>query len=173
MLVRRGAQFERFNTSGYAPLHQAAMKGDLALVQGLLDRGANINVLNTRNGWTALAEACSNGHLEVVQLLLAKGALTEIQIGTDISIGKTALIKAAEHGHTAVVSVLLDEGKADVDRTDNEGRTALFGQSSTIARIRLAPSCLGGRIQTSATPTTIHCCIGLRKKDFFLSSNFC
>jgi ankyrin repeat protein len=56
------------------PLVLAAQKGQLAVVQALLDRGAcpRTNVVRS-NGSTALLQAAHFGHAEVVELLLAHG----------------------------------------------------------------------------------------------------
>lgn len=58
---------------GWAPLHYAAWYGHTAAVQLLLDRGANVNVVNQQNA-TALHFAAGAGRLETVQLLLQRGA---------------------------------------------------------------------------------------------------
>ena len=53
----------------------AIKRGDLAEVERLLDRGANINAQNaTRDGWTPLHWACQRGCLHIARLLLEKGA---------------------------------------------------------------------------------------------------
>ncbi len=54
-------------------LHQAAARGDIALLELLLDRGANINIINEQ-GKTALMCAAEAQRTEAVKFLLAHGA---------------------------------------------------------------------------------------------------
>ena len=124
LLLRRGASFERHNLPGYAPLHQAAQHGHSSLVEVILDRGGNIDVLKSGIPSTPLAEACEHGRLEVVRTLLARGAATKIPIGED---RQTALMRAAVRGHTTVVKSMLDSDRAvSVEALNARGETALF-----------------------------------------------
>lgn len=120
LLLQRGAETE---TGRYAPLHEAAEGGYTNIVCDLLDHGAKIDANNDRFNWTALAEACWHGHLEVVQILLSAGAYTETH---DYGLCCTPLIKAASKDYTPIVVHMLDQGKADIEGVDKEGRTALF-----------------------------------------------
>lgn len=63
--------------------------------------------------------ASRNGHKNVVDVLLAAGVNVNLLTGSG-----TALHEAALCGKDTVVRTLLDNG-ADLDATDNEGRTAL------------------------------------------------
>ena len=56
--------------------------GDLAGVQVLLDKGANVNAKDDE-GFTPLHQAAEWGHIEIVELLIASGAYVNAQI-TDI-----------------------------------------------------------------------------------------
>jgi ankyrin repeat protein len=56
-----------------ASLVEAARKGDIKSVKGLIDKGVPVNGLD-HGGMTALTEASWNGHIEIVKLLLDKGA---------------------------------------------------------------------------------------------------
>lgn len=101
-------------------LCSAAMKGDTAVVQALLDKGADVNaIFNGPLGQTVLILAAEAGHNEIVKMLLAKGA----DVNMKTKYGSTALMCAAESGQTEIVKILLDKG-ADVNAKD-VGGTAL------------------------------------------------
>ena len=65
---------------GWTPLHEAVNNGHKAIVELLLQKGANINDnegVNT-DGITPLHDACSNGHFDIIRLLLKNGAKVTI-----------------------------------------------------------------------------------------------
>ena len=77
---------------GWTPLHIACCEGDVAVVQNLIDHGADVTIPAT-NGSTPLHVAARNHHSAVVRLLVAAGL--ELS-GTD-QVGATALHVVAEH----------------------------------------------------------------------------
>ena len=101
-------------------LLEAATRGDLPAVKGLIAKGADVNT-KARNGTTVLMVASAGGFVEVVQLLLAKGA----DVNTRRYDGGTALIAASDQSHKEVVELLLARG-ADVNARDNDGKSALI-----------------------------------------------
>jgi ankyrin repeat protein len=106
-------------------LVRAAERGDVAEVECLLDRGANIEARD-ENGNTPPVAAAGNGHREVVECLLDRGADIEAYIEARRGRGgRTALIAAAREGHGEVVECLLDRG-ADIEGQGEHGRTALI-----------------------------------------------
>ena len=54
-------------------LHIAARKGNLAMVELLVNHGANVNALDG-GGWTPLHEAAAGGKIEICQFLVSTGA---------------------------------------------------------------------------------------------------
>jgi cytohesin len=82
------------------PLHAAATGGHAAVVQVLLDAGADPNAVQTGQ-WTALHAAAERGHAEVVALLLAAGG----DRGALSASGKRAADLAGEKGHHAVTAL--------------------------------------------------------------------
>jgi hypothetical protein len=138
---------------GCTPLGLAAFKGDIAKINALLGKGADINQLD-RAGHTALHLAVLNERVEVVRALLEAGAEVDItnqrfgfrplhlsarkgnagvselliRYGSDLDAqslrGKTALHLAATNGHLAVVKILL-KYLARVDICDSNNKTPL------------------------------------------------
>jgi ankyrin repeat protein len=62
------------NANGATPQHDAALAGQLAMAQLLLERGADIHALDRDSKATPLHYAASWGREEMVSLLLKKGA---------------------------------------------------------------------------------------------------
>ena len=68
--------FHRKDSEGRTALYWAAIRGHLAMVQLLLDKGADVDSEDKYNQ-TALIAAVSRTHTDVVRLLLKRGANTE------------------------------------------------------------------------------------------------
>jgi len=101
---------------GQTLLHIAAGRGNLALVQTLVERGADLELKNTWGGWTPLHSAAGAGHTAVVVYLLGRGAKVEVPGSHSQGI----LYTAAMQGHAEVVRLLLAAG-ADVNATTQWG----------------------------------------------------
>lgn len=102
------------------PLHVASAIGNCAVVQQLLDEGADTLVRAEYSGWSALLEAASHGHEMVVGLLLENGS----DISAQNHDKDTALHLAAYSGHLAVVELLV-ANDADLSISNKYGDTAL------------------------------------------------
>jgi ankyrin repeat protein len=92
---------------GGTALQAAAAVGDVAMVEYLLRKGAEVNapaVLD--NGVTALQAAAIKGYLRVAQILLEHGADIDAPASPDN--GRTAIDGAAEYGRLDMVQLLLD-----------------------------------------------------------------
>jgi ankyrin repeat protein len=117
-----------------APVADAAMRGDVAAVRALIDRGADVNAAQG-DGMTALHWAGETGTAEMARMLLAAGANLEART----RIGDlTPLLIAAEAGNGPVVGVLVESG-ADVEaRSTVGGGTALHyaSESGDVASVR-------------------------------------
>ena len=90
-------------------LVSAAAEGNAASVKALIERGAEIEVLEN-DGWTPLTIAAREGHLEVVKLLLEKGANVNKSEGG----GHTALFWANRNHHQQVIEYLLSKGGKEI-----------------------------------------------------------
>jgi hypothetical protein len=75
----------------------------------------------SNDGATPLHSACFGGHTEIVRELLAKGADKEVVN----NLSSTPLVVASEFGRLAAATLLIVEHGADINRLDNNGRSAL------------------------------------------------
>ncbi len=103
-------------------LQLAAEKGNLAIVNNLLDRGARIDNESSPRGLTALHFAAGNGHKEIVELLLNRGARIDNESSLE---GLTPLHSAAGNGHKEIVELLLNRGAAIDAKSSSRGLTPL------------------------------------------------
>ena len=98
------------NSIGETAMHYLAVENELASVEWLLDRGADVNTRNDFGG-TPLMDSASLGYREICEMLLKRGADMAMQ---DIN-GDTAISKAAQTGERSVLIMLLNRIPADAD----------------------------------------------------------
>jgi hypothetical protein len=132
------------------PLHYAAQAGHIAVAEMLLERGADLEAIDTSHqltplGWAAI---CSTPQKELAEFLLSRGARLDIFSGAALGMknavetmleknpelaakrlrppnrGMQPLHLAAWRGHREVVECLLDHG-ADLNAGDDRGDTPL------------------------------------------------
>lgn len=87
-------------------LHTAADGGKIAMLNYLLDQGADITYTEPHNGFTALHRAAMEGQTEACRLLVAHGVPKDARIWD----GKSAVALAKEFGHAETAQVLVDLG---------------------------------------------------------------
>lgn len=104
------------NAQGESILMLVALKGQEALVEQLIKKGADVN----KTGWTPLHYAASGGHVKVISLLLENSAYIDAESPN----GSTPLMMAAMYGSETSVKLLLKEG-ADAKIKNQQGLTAL------------------------------------------------
>ncbi|MEM4367218.1 MAG: ankyrin repeat domain-containing protein, partial [Candidatus Anstonellales archaeon] len=103
----------------------------LERVVKLVLEGADVNVQDNNNGWTALMLAAEKEHEGIVEMLIKAGAKLDLQ-NKD---GETALMLAAEKEHEGIVEMLRKEG-ADPFIVNNKGNTAYdLARNEEIKRI--------------------------------------
>lgn len=130
-------------SNGYSALINAALYGHKKIIEMLLKRGANVNILS--GGGSALMVAAKKGHKDVVELLLSHGADPSIE-----HFNNTAASLAEKEGYKEIAEILnkavkanqelilavksndfkkvqaLINDKANVNKEDSEGYTPLM-----------------------------------------------
>ena len=102
LLAQPGIDVNALNQAGESALMMAALKGDSAGAQALLDRGARVD----QPGWAALHYAAAGPEPRLLQLLLDRGAAIDAPSPN----GTTALMMAAQYGSDDSVKLLLARG---------------------------------------------------------------
>jgi ankyrin repeat protein len=89
----------------------AAREGHVAIVQLLLDRGADVNLV-VPGDENALIQASGSGELAVVKLLVSRGADVNVRVQSAETNNevRTALGMARRHKHDAVAEFLVSMG---------------------------------------------------------------
>ena len=108
------------NAAGESPLMMAALRGDLAWAQRLIDRGARLEV----PGWTPLHYAATGPETKMVALLLDKGAAIEARSPNKT----TPLMMASRYGPESSVDLLLARGANWKLRNDLDLDAAAFAR---------------------------------------------
>ena len=109
-------------TCSYGSVLTAAWSsGDLAIVEDVIDKGADVNAKNISGGRTPLMFVVTQPTTSLAELLVQNGA----RLDEADKFGKTALMHAAEYGGPDVVRFLLANG-ANINAKDNDGKTALM-----------------------------------------------
>ncbi|KAH0559938.1 hypothetical protein GP486_003544 [Trichoglossum hirsutum] len=93
---------------GFTPLHAAVDRGDVAVVQMLVDAGVDLNLVAGEYGDTPLMQAVRGNRIDICHLLIGIGADVE----ATNNLGETALFLASERQQLDVVTDLLGK-KAD------------------------------------------------------------
>lgn len=117
-LVERGASVETAELS-FTPLMRAAQGNHLAVVEWLINLGANVNAV-TENGYTALGLAADANADAVAYELLRADAVVDI---ANYNL-ETPLILACKKGNVNLSRALIGKG-ADVHFQNKDGQTAL------------------------------------------------
>ena len=110
----------RVGQDGFTLLNRASIGGHVDLIQGLLERKADIHARNAI-GWDSVISAAINGHLPALTLLMNSGARMTT---TSNVTGQNALMYAAYGDNLSCAVFLLSRG-CDLRLVDNQGRSAL------------------------------------------------
>src|SRR5580658_6914543 len=115
LLIRAGAKASAANREGATPLMLASVNGNAAMIERLLQAGADPNAALTKFGDTALMMTARTGKADAVKVLLDHSAQVNAKENWG---GTTALMWAVSERHPAVVKLLIDHG-ADVNAQSN------------------------------------------------------
>jgi ankyrin repeat protein len=102
LLMDGGADPSRANSNGATPLITAVGHGQLEVLQLLLARGAAVDAVHPRTGFTAFHAACFKNQAECAEALVRAGCDVRLKDGN----GRTGREVAEEQGHAAVVERL-------------------------------------------------------------------
>lgn len=112
----------RSGVQGYSALLYASSSGLVDIVELLLEKGADINLLSFRNE-TALHVASSHGHFEVVKFLIEHDDNLLNKIDTD---GNTALHLAVQNGRFKIAEFLLSISGIEVNTVNKKHESPLM-----------------------------------------------
>lgn len=112
-------------SEGNTSLTMAAFRGNLTLVQALLDhRDIDPNLPIPATGTTPLYLACQEGHEAIVAALLKHQRIQHNQVTRELQ--ETPLHAAAYKGHLKIVRRLLAEARVDVNLRTTIGETPFY-----------------------------------------------
>ena len=122
-LIGAGYPIRARDAEGHTPLHWAAQRGLLSVVNALIAAGADVNAA-TVCGHTPLMNAVAGGYWDVITTLLANDADIHANTrGTEFSVLHSVLCIENRETALSVAALLLAAG-ADPYALDEEGRSA-------------------------------------------------
>ena len=120
-LIENGADIHAATEDGVTPLHEAVCRlRSEALIELLLEKGAQVNTCSKSSGITPLMEAARQGNLFIADLLLKAGAL----LNARDSMGWTPFFHAIGSDESDMVKLLMAYG-ADLDNLAEDKRNCL------------------------------------------------
>ena len=107
-------------------LDRAIWDNDKAAVESVLKQGADVNHVNTTDGYAPIHWAVERGFSDIVAVLISSGANVDMMTNGAIGKDRTALHIAAETGNPEIVRILLENGANVNSRTEYQ-ETPLHG----------------------------------------------
>jgi ankyrin repeat protein len=155
---------EAQSAGGLSALHWAVNTDDMALIETLLAKKANIDSVDAL-GHTPLHYAVINGQTEIIKLLLFKGSNANIK---DHKWGHTPLHNAVTFCQICkpeIIYMLLEHG-ADIDAVDKKGMTPIQYVSNQPETVKLLISKGANvNIQNASGATLLHSASGRGDSD--------
>ncbi|XP_034733292.1 ankyrin repeat and SAM domain-containing protein 1A-like isoform X12 [Etheostoma cragini] len=132
--IWRGPNVNCVDSTGYSPLHHAALNGHSEVVEALLRNEALTNIADNK-GCYPLHLAAWKGDEHIVKLLIHQGP-SHPKLNEKNNDNETPLHCAAQYGHTRVVRLLLEE-LTDPTMRNNKFETpldlaALYGRLEVV-----------------------------------------
>lgn len=120
ILVDGGADPNSIDHDLLTPMHFAATRDNIQVVQALCDRGANLYGTSVSNPWSPAFFAIINQSNRVLRLLLDRG-----HSPNHTGPGRRSLLHAAVECHNHIAIEMLLESGANIDDIDEYGMSAL------------------------------------------------
>lgn len=121
VLDRGNEHVDSVSNEAETPLHMASSTGSPAMVESLIDLGANIDA-KTKKGMTPLQMACFSNNYSVAHALVNRGADMQAMD----SQGFTVLHAAAQNGWVTLLQFFMEQkNRPDVNARDGDGYTPL------------------------------------------------
>uniref|UniRef100_A0A673KM97 Ankyrin repeat and sterile alpha motif domain containing 1A n=1 Tax=Sinocyclocheilus rhinocerous TaxID=307959 RepID=A0A673KM97_9TELE len=143
--IWRGPNVNCVDSTGYTPLHHAALNGHSEVVEVLLRNEALTNIADNK-GCYPLHLAAWKGDQRIVKLLIHQGP-SHPKLNEQNNDNETPLHCAAQYGHTQVVQLLLEE-LTDPTMRNNKFETPL-DLAALYGRLE------GGKLLLSAHPNLL------------------
>lgn len=111
---------DRAIVKGWSFLMVSAKLGNVALMDALVSRGADVNFRTASSGKTALMVAANDGYTDCLEFLIDRGA----EVNAEDDFGYTALINVCRNysSETPAIECLLAHG-AEINHQDKNGFT--------------------------------------------------
>ncbi len=128
-LAQHGVNINIKNGEGETPLSCAAERGDIKIVELLIELGSDIH----KSGEYALRAAAKNGHTQVIELLLKHG----VEVQHIDGYADSPLLCAIEGRQLAVVKMLLQAGAHASDETEDMSavESAIWDMNPEIVKV--------------------------------------
>jgi ankyrin repeat protein len=124
-LVEKDAQqVQAKNQQGYSLLNHACNLGHLEIINFLIDKGADINLLAGRLDLTPIMECARTGNLEVAKLLVERGA--DVQIINKMGISAMHWALANGQNQAEEIALLLIEEGSKIETKAFNGETPIM-----------------------------------------------
>ena len=123
-LIAEGSDLNEATGDGMTAVHWAAQSGHVAILESLLDAGAEVNATTRIGSYTPLHLAGSQANGAIVRALLQGGA--EVNATTSNSLVTALHLAAQEAGGAESVKVLLEYGADPNAKEGSAGQTPLM-----------------------------------------------
>ena len=139
MLLRQpGTNVNHTDANGTTALYRASLQGHAAVVECLINAGANVNYVVHESKVTPLMIGARFGRLEVVKALLRS---SHTDVGLVDYLGNTALLHATFGRTAAIVECLISAG-ADANYTNNNNMVTVLMSASVNGQLDVVKALL-------------------------------